>query len=69
MGTGQIWRAMSSKKHFTKRQTHDLFLEFYRWPKKKKIEKAVIQEKLIPQFKMTCSLTQRPRGRKTTWSV
>lgn len=36
MGTGQIWRAMSSKKCFTKRQTCDLFHEFYRWPKRKK---------------------------------
>lgn len=36
MGTGQIWRVMSSKKFFTESQTYDLFHEFYRCPPKKR---------------------------------
>ena len=57
MGTGQIWRATCSKKYFTKRQARDLYHEFHRWSKRKrKKKKPVIHEKLIPQFKIKCSL-------------
>lgn len=57
MGTGQIWRAMCSKKYFTKRKAHNLFMSSAGGQKEnEKKKKLVTQEKWVPQFKMKCLL-------------
>lgn len=65
MGTGQIWSSkkcaldMCSKKYFTKRKAHNLFMSSIGGQKEneeKKKKKLVTQEKLVPQFKIKCLL-------------
>lgn len=50
MGTGQTWRAMSSKKYLTEKQAWDFFMSSTGGEKQRK--KLVMQTRLIPQFKI-----------------